>query len=450
MPLLARFFGSIRLFFHVFEKHDTPGGRARQFSTPSGYVFDMGPSWYWMHDIIENFFNDFGYQTSDFFRLVALDPQFEIIFQDEKLLLPKAYEDIKKLFENIEEGSGKKLDKFMRAAKYKYETGMYEFVNKPCNSWWEFVSVKIAKNALKLDMLTNFRTYAGKYFSDAKLKALMEFPVIFLGASPKEIPALYSLMNYGGYVLGTHYPMGGFNSLVLAMKTVAELSGATFHFNSNVERINVRNNQVSSLNINGKDLHFDAVIASADYHHSETLLSDKTLKNYNSSFWQKKTFAPSCLIYYLGINRRIPNLKHHTLFFENDLDEHTEDIYKKKRWPNKPLFYACCPSQTDPGVAPQGCENLFLLMPVATGLNDEDSIREKYLEQMITRLEKHTGISDLSASIEFKRSYCVKDFMMDYNAYGGNAYGLANTLRQTAVLKPKLRNRKINNLLYTG
>ncbi|RYG51363.1 MAG: phytoene desaturase [Chitinophagaceae bacterium] len=322
---------------HIFEKHDSPGGRARQFTTPQGYVFDMGPSWYWMHDIIENFFNDFGYQTSDFFKLVALDPQFEIIFKNEKLLLPKSYDDIRTLFEKLEKGSGKKLDKFMRSAKFKYETGMGEFVNKPCNSWMEFASAKIAKSALKLDLLTNFRKYTGKYFSDPRLKALMEFPVIFLGASPKEIPALYSLMNYGGYVLGTHYPMGGFYSLVLAMKSVAELNGATFHFNSNIDRINVRGNKAYSLNVNGEDQLFDAVIASSDYHHSETLLSDDNCRNYKESFWQNKTFAPSCLIYYIGIKKRIPTLKHHTLFFENDLDGHTADIYEKKQWPEKPV-----------------------------------------------------------------------------------------------------------------
>ncbi len=435
---------------HIFEKHDSPGGRARQFTTPQGYLFDMGPSWYWMHDIIENFFNDFGYQTSDFFKLVALDPQFEIIFENEKLLLPKSYDDIRILFEKLEKGSGKKLDKFMRSAKFKYETGMGEFVNKPCNSWLEFASAKIAKSALKLDLLTNFRKYTGKYFSDPRLKALMEFPVIFLGASPKEIPALYSMMNYGGYVLGTHYPMGGFHSLVLAMKSIAELNGATFHFNSNIDRINVRDNKAYSLKVNGEDQLFDAVIASSDYHHSETLLSDESCRNYKDSFWQNKTFAPSCLIYYIGIKKRIPTLKHHTLFFENDLDGHTADIYEKKQWPEKPLFYACCPSQTDPGVAPEGCENLFLLMPLATGLNDEEFIREIYLNQMLSRLEKHTGVQDLSSYIEYKRSYCVNDFISDYNAYGGNAYGLANTLRQTAVLKPKLKNKKISNLFYTG
>lgn len=434
---------------HVFEKHEQPGGRARQFFTTEGYVFDMGPSWYWMPDIMENFFADFGYKTSDFLQLVSLNPQFEMIFSDEKMNVPESIDELKMLFEKTEKGAGRQLEKFMQSAKFKYEVGMQDFVNKPCHNWLEFVSPKIAKSALKLDLLSNFRSYVANYFKSEKLRTLMEFPVIFLGASPKNIPALYSLMNYGGYALGTHYPIGGFYQLVLAMKSVAEKQGATFHFNTTVEKILSANKKANSLLINGKEIHFDYIVASSDYHHTETLL-DENLRNYKEDYWQKKTFAPSSLIFYLGINEKIPNLKHHTLFFENDLDEHIDCIYGERKWPEKPLFYVCCPSKTDENVAPEGKENLFLLMPLAIGINDEESIRDKYLSEMLARLEKHTGISDLVSKIEYKKSYCVRDFISDYNAYGGNAYGLANTLSQTAVLKPKIRNKKLKNLFYTG
>lgn len=434
---------------HVFEKHPQPGGRARQFTTDNGFTFDMGPSWYWMPDIIDQFFQDFGNQATDFFELVSLNPQFDMIFSDGKLVVPESYDDLKQLFEDLELGAGNKLDAFMKAAKFKYEVGMQQFVNKPCYSWWEFVSPKIAGSALKLDLLTNFRSYVGKYFKHPKLKALMEFPVIFLGASPKNIPALYSLMNYGGYGLGTWYPMGGFYQLVLAMKKVAEQQGATFHFNQNVEKIHAENGTITSLFINGERHEFDAVIASSDYHHTETLLP-KELRNYTEKYWEERTFAPSSLIFYLGINERVPNLKHHTLFFENDLDDHIESIYGDKKWPDKPLFYVCCPSKTDPNVAPENEENLFLLMPLATGIDDDESTREKYLIEMLTRVEKITGITDLASKIVYKKSYCVSDFVNDYNAYQGNAYGLANTLKQTAVLKPKIKNKKIKNLFYTG
>ncbi|MFD2599145.1 phytoene desaturase family protein [Sphingobacterium corticis] len=434
---------------HVFEKHRVPGGRARQFTTDNGYKFDMGPSWYWMPDIINGFFQDFGKDVHDYLNLIPLNPQFEMIFSDEKVAVPENYEEMRALFEHMEVGAGARLDDFMKAAKYKYEVGMRDFVRKPCHSWSEFISPKIASSAFRLDLLSGFRKYVKKYFKNPKLISLMEFPVIFLGASPKKIPALYSLMNFGGYALGTWYPKGGFFELVKAMHSVAEEQGAVFHFDQNVEKITCTDETVESLLINGQKHQFDAVIASSDYHHTETLLPEH-LRNYPESYWKARTFAPSCLIYYLGFKERIPNLKHHTLFFENDLDEHIDSIYLDKKWPEKPLFYACCPSKTEDGVAPEGHENIFLLMPLALGIDDKEETREVYFKQMMARLEKHTGSTGLIDKLDYKRSYCVADFISDYNAYGGNAYGLANTLSQTAVWKPSIRNKKIKNLYYTG
>lgn len=435
---------------HLFEKNSDIGGRARHFKTENGYTFDMGPSWYWMPDIIESFFNDFGKKATDFYTLVPLDPQFEMVFSDGTMNIPHNYEEMRGLFEKTELGAGKKLDAFMKDAQYKYEVGMQDFVNKPCHSWFEFISPKIAKSAMKLDLLTNFQRFVRKYFTHPKLIVLMEFPVIFLGAAPKDIPALYSLMNYGGYKLGTWYPMGGFSKIIDAMKNIAEEQGTRFYVNADVEQINVNEKEASSLTVNQKKIDFDAIIASSDYHHTESKLLAEEFRNYDEDYWKKRVFAPSCLIYYLGFKEKIPNLKHHTLFFENDLDLHTQEIYKDKKWPTKPLFYACCPSKTDSSVAPENCENVFLLMPVAPGIEDSDEIRERYFMEMILRLEKHTGASNLLLKIDYKRSYCVKDFKEDYNAYQGNAYGLANTLSQTAVLKPSLRNKKIKNLFYTG
>jgi phytoene desaturase len=434
---------------HVFEKNSSLGGRARSFKTENGYTFDMGPSWYWMPDIIENFFNEFGKKSSDFYELIPLNPQFEMVFSDGLMAIPESYEEMRTLFEQTEKGAGKRLDDFMKDAQYKYEVGMQDFVNKPCYSWFEFVSPKIAQSALKLDLLSNFHQFVRKYFSNAKLITLMEFPVIFLGAAPKDIPALYSLMNYGGYKLGTWYPMGGFIKIIEAMAEIAANQGVKFHLNSNVEQIIVEDKKAVGITVNGENLKFDTIIASSDYHHTETLLSEE-FRNYDEKYWNKRTFAPSCLIFYLGFKEKIPNLKHHTLFFENDLDLHTNEIYDDKKWPSKPLFYVCCPSKTDSNLAPENCENVFLLMPIATGIDDSEEMREKYFLEMIERLEKHTKTSGLNSKIDYKKSYCINDFVDDYNAYEGNAYGLANTLSQTAVLKPSLKNKKVKNLFYTG
>ncbi len=233
------------------------------------------------------------------------------------------------------------------------------------------------------------------------------------------------------------------------MKKVAEEQGAIFHFNQNIEKIVTHEGRATGIITNGTYLEFDAVIASSDYHHTETLLNPE-IRNYSEEYWKKRTFAPSCLIYYLGFKEKIPGLKHHTLFFEHDLDEHVKSIYDEKKWPENPLFYVCCPSKTDPQVAPQGHENVFLLMPLATGLSDGEHTREHYLGQMLKRLEQHTGAQNLSSKLAYKKSYCISDLMTDYNAYGGNAYGLANTLAQTAVLKPSIKNKYLSNLFYTG
>ncbi len=434
---------------YVFEKNDTVGGRARQMITPDGYVFDMGPSWYWMPDIIEQFFEDFGYRTADFFELVPLDPQFEMVFSNETISVPRSYDALKALFETMEKGAGRRLDAFMKSAGRKYDVGMRELVTRPCYSWLEFATPSVIRSVFKLNLLSGFRRYVARYFSHPKLKALMEFPVIFLGASPEKIPALYSLMNYGGYVLGTWYPKGGFHELVRAMKTVAESKGARFKTGCNVEKIITEEGKAAALIVNGERLEFDFVIGSSDYQHTESLL-DTSLRNYDEQFWEQKTFAPSCLIYYLGFKERIPGLRHHTLFFENDLDDHIDAIYKERKWPEHPLFYACCPSKTDATVAPAGHENLFLLMPLATGIDDDEATREHYLHLMIERVARFTGAADLLSKVDYKKSYCVSNFVTDYNAYKGNAYGLANTLSQTAVWKPSIKNKHLPNLFYTG
>ncbi len=435
---------------HVFEKNSTVGGRARSFQTKNGYTFDMGPSWYWMPDIIENFFNDFNKKASDFYELVPLDPQFEMVFSDGIMGIPQDFEAMKTLFEKTEKGAGQRLEDFMKDAQFKYEVGMKDYVTKPCNSWFEFVSLKILKSAFSLDLLTDFSKFVRKYFSHPKLITLMEFPVIFLGASPKDIPALYSLMNYGGYKLGTWYPIGGFIKIIESMQEIAMEQGVKFHFNANVEQIVINDKRANALIVNGEKIEFDSIIASSDYEHTERKMLPKEYRNYDENYWKKKTFAPSCLIFYLGIKEKIPNLKHHTLFFENDLDLHTTEIYDDKKWPSKPLFYVCCPSKTDKNIAPENCENVFLLMPIATGIADSDQMREKYFLEMMSRLEKHTNTENLILKIEYKRSFCLEDFKQDYNAFEGNAYGLANTLSQTAVLKPSLRNKKVKNLFYTG
>lgn len=433
----------------VFEKNETIGGRARSFSQ-AGFTFDMGPSWYWMPDVFESFFNAFGKSADDFYHLKQLDPGFKIVFGNEDILeVPASLEDLYLVFESIEVGSSQALRKFLKEAEFKYQVGMQDLVYKPAFSWMEYANFDVAKGMLQANLFSSVSSYVQGYFKDPRLKALMEFPVLFLGAMANKIPALYTMMNYSALVQGTWYPEGGMFKIIEGMEQLARSLGVKFHANTPVTKIEVIEGLVQAVHTSSGRIETDGVIASADYNHVEQQLLEPAYRNYSSAYWDKKTFAPSCLIYYLGVNKKIDKLLHHNLFFDAEFEKHAESIYKYAEWPGEPLFYVCCPSKTDPSVAPEGMENLFILVPIATGLEDTEEKRESYFAAIIDRIEAHSGCS-FASNIIYKKNYCLDNFVNDYHAFGGNAYGLANTLSQTAVLKPSLRNKKVKNLFYTG
>ncbi len=433
----------------LFEKNDSPGGRARQFKA-HGFTFDMGPSWYWMPDVFENFFNHFGKKASDYYTLQRLDPSYRIVYsKDDVLDIPAGTDALCKLFETIEPGSGKKLLQFLEEGKYKYDIGINDLVHKPGLSVREFMDINLLKGALRLHVFQSIASYIRKFFKNEKLIQLLEFPVLFLGATPEKTPALYSLMNYADMALGTWYPQGGMYKIIEGMVALARSLNVTFEFNANVERLEMNAVKAKGLIVNGAFRSFDYIIASADYHHVEQQLLPATHRRYSEVYWEKRVMAPSSLIFYLGINKKLKGLLHHTLFFDQDFKKHAREIYEQPQWPSAPQFYISCPSQTDNTVAPAGHENIFILLPVAPGLQDSEEIRERYFDSVITRLEHLTGQA-IRNHIVYKRSYAHNNFIEDYNAFKGNAYGLANTLLQTANLKPSIVNKKVSNLFYTG
>ncbi|MFY7840602.1 MAG: phytoene desaturase family protein [Lacibacter sp.] len=433
----------------VLEKHDQPGGRARQLKA-DGFTFDMGPSWYWMPDVFERYFNRFGKKASDYYELKRLDPSYRIYYKNEATDIPADYTALKNLFEELEPGSGRQLDAFMDEAAYKYETGINNLVYKPGLSLTEFADKALLKGVFKLDVFTSMKKHVQKHFADSRLRELMEFPVLFLGALPEKIPALYSLMNYADVKLGTWYPVGGMYEIVKAMHSLAKELGVQFRFNSNVEEIKTVHGRATGVVVNDEYLEADVVVSGADYHFTETKLLHHHDQSYSEGYWNKRVMAPSCLLYYVGLNKQLPQLTHHSLFFDTDFNRHGKEIYDDQQWPADPLFYVSATTRTDVSGAPEGCENLFFLIPVAAGLQgDTEELREKYFLQIVQRFEQRIGEPILNAVV-YKKSYSVSDFVMDYNAYRGNAYGLANTLMQTAVLKPGCRSRKVENLYYTG
>lgn len=433
----------------IFEKNEVPGGRARQF-TAEGFTFDMGPSWYWMPDVFEAYFQRFGKQVSDYYDLVRLDPSYQIYFgRDEIMEVPAGRAELDALFERYEPGSSEQLARFLKEAAYKYRVGMQEFVQKPGHSLWEFADLRVFKSVFRLQMFQSMSAHVRKLFNNAQLRQMLEFPVLFLGATPENTPAMYSLMNYADLVLGTWYPMGGMHKIVEGMVKLALEKGVRLHSGEAVEAIKVTDGRVTEvITVRGK-YPTDIVVGAADYHHVEQQLLPPEWRQYSEAYWDKRTMAPSSLLYYVGVNKRLRGLRHHNLFFDEDFSRHAVEIYDQPQWPSKPLFYVCAPTVTDASVAPEGYENLFILIPTAPDLEDSEEVREKYYDLVMDRLEKLTG-QTVRDAVVYKRSYAHRDFINDYHAYKGNAYGLANTLRQTAFLKPKLKSKKLKNLYYAG
>jgi phytoene desaturase len=439
----------------IVEKNEMAGGRARKFEA-EGFTFDMGPSWYWMPDVFEKYFGSFGKKVSDFYELQRLDPSYRVYFEKATWDLPANYEALKNLFESIEPGAGNALDLFLAEAKYKYEVGVGKLVYQPSLSITEFIDFELIKGVFKLDVFQSMKTHIARYFKHPYIQFLMEFPVLFLGALPENTPALYSLMNYADIKGGTWYPQNGMYSIVEAMVKVAKSLGVQFKLGEEVMQVVVENgiatkviSKVNETQIQ-ENYSFDVLIGAGDYHHIETKLLEKKYQSYSEKYWDSRVLAPSSLLYYVGLNKKLKDVTHHSLFFDSDFSVHGSEIYSNPMWPSNPLFYASVPSVTDPTVAPAGCENLFLLIPIAAGLEgDTADVREKYFNLIIKRLEKKWG-QTITDAIVYKRSYAVADFKEDYHSFKGNAYGLANTLLQTAFLKPSCKSKKVKNLYYTG
>ena len=430
----------------ILEKNNTVGGRARQL-TRDGFTFDIGPTWYWMPDVFEKFFEDFDKKPSQYYHLDKLNPAYEVYFDKlDSIKIPDNLKDIYTIFEGEEKGSSKYLEKFLDNAKFNYDVAIKDLVYNPGISITELITPVTIKKVNQF--FTSIRKTVRKKIKNNRLQQIMEFPVLFLGAKPTNTPSFYSFMNYADFGLGTWHPKGGMYEVIKAMVTLAVELGVKIETNQNVEKINVENGIVKSVTANGVIINSNFVLSGADYHHTETLLDEK-YRGYSENYWDSKIFAPSSLLFYVGFDKKIDNVSHHTLFFDTDFDIHAKDIYDNPKWPEKPLFYASFPSKNDNTVSPKGKEAAIFLIPIAPGIEDTPEIRETYFDNIISRFEKLTN-QEVTKNILFKESYCVNDFINDYNSYKGNAYGLANILTQTAFLRPKIISKKVKNLFFTG
>ncbi|WMN06203.1 phytoene desaturase family protein [Marivirga arenosa] len=433
----------------VLEKNKDLGGRARQFKA-EGFTFDMGPSWYWMPDVFEKYFQTFGKNVSDYYNLKRLDPSYHVVFgKNDVLKVPANLQEFKNMLEGLEPGSGPKLDEFLKQAAYKYEKGINDLVYKPGRSLTEFMSLKLLFDMVRMDIFSSIYSHVRKFFKNERIIRLMEFPILFLGALPENTPALYSLMNYADISLGTWYPDGGMHKIVEGMVKLAEEKGVKFITEQEVVSVECEGNKAKKVITKTDSYDADIVVSSADYEHTDQSILPMEFRNYTSNYWENRTMAPSSLIFYLGLDKKVEGLVHHNLFFDHDFGPHAKQIYENPKWPDEPLFYVSAPSKTDDSVAPEGKENIFILMPVAPGLEDTEEIREKYFSLILDRMEKILG-ENIKDHVIYKRSFAHKDFINEYHSFKGNAYGLANTLKQTAILKPSLKNKKLKNFYYAG
>ncbi len=430
----------------VLEKNDCVGGRARVLER-DGFKFDMGPSWYWMPDVFESFFADFEKKPADYYSLEKLNPAYKVFFgENDAIQIPDNFEGICKIFEETEPGSSQYLKEFINAAKFNYEVAIKDLVYKPGQSIAELITPVTVRRLNQF--FTSISKRVRKHIKSQKLIQILEFPVLFLGAKPSDTPSFYSFMNYADFGLGTWHPKGGMYDVIEAMSTLALSLGVQIKTNQNVTRIVTEKARATGVMVNDDFVEASVVLSGADYHHTETLLEPQ-YRQYSEKYWDKRTFAPSSLLFYVGFDKRLKNVSHHSLFFDVDFDAHAKAIYDTPSWPKDPLFYANFPSVSGEGFAPEGKEGGFFLIPLAPGIEDTDELREKYFNIIIERFEKITN-QKVKNSILFKESFCVKDFISAYNSYKGNAYGLANTLLQTAFLRPKIKSKKVTNLFFTG
>jgi phytoene desaturase len=429
----------------IYEKNSTVGGRAAQFKK-DGFTFDMGPSWYWMPDIFDKFFSDFDKKTNDYYELDKLSPAYKIFFSDDIITIGDSMDKICMEFERVEKGSSKLLRKFIGEAQENYDIAINKIVLRPGLSPFELVT---KETILKVDQF--FKTISSqvrKKFKNPKLVSTLEFPVLFLGAKPDNTPSFYNFMNFADFGLGTWHPKGGMYEVIKAMESLAKELGVQINTDQNIEKILVENGRAIGVTCNGTNISADIVLSGADYHHSEQLLEEGS-RQYSESYWENKTFAPSSLLFYTGFDKKLKNIEHHNLFFDTDFEQHAEEIYDVPQWPTDPLFYANFPSVTDETMAPKNCETGFFLIPLAPGLEDTPVLRKQYFDLIMKRFELRTE-QEVTNNIIFNESFCVSDFIERYNSYKGNAYGMANTLSQTAFLRPKLKSKKVKNLFFTG
>jgi phytoene desaturase len=438
------------------EKNERLGGVANEFSVETGagtFRYDMGPSWYLMPDVFENYFALLDEKVEDHLDLVRLDPSYRIFFQGQGRSFD-FYSDLERdtpTFEHLEPGAGDKLKNYLEKSKYQYEIAIRGFMYKNNDTVFDFINKQTATEGRELEVFAKMSDYVAKHFSSDEVQKVMQYTLVFLGSSPYNTPALYNIMSHIDFNMGVFYPQGGIHQIPKALVNIGKKLGVEYRTDVPVAQIlTKRGPSVKGVILeNGETLEADVIVSNASIHHTESLLP-KPYRDHSEKYWDKRTLAPSALIMYLGVKGTIPSLTHHNLLFSPDWEKNFAEIFDAPQWPSDPSLYICAPSKTDPDAAPEGYENLFVLVPIAarTGYTPEEL--ESQADRMIELIGSEMDIPDFKERIIYKRLFSVKDFASRYNKLGGTALGLAHTITQTAILRPNNQSKKVKGLLYVG
>ena len=448
----------------LLEKNQQVGGRARLWHT-DGYTFDMGPSWYLMPEVFERIFNLVGVNRADYYRITRLNPAYKVFFENpgaaQSIDIPGSRDELAGVFEEFEKDGAQSLEAFLNDAAYKYRVAMSEFLYRDFRSPREFFNRRLMTEGIKLHVFRRLDHYVRQYFQNHRARKILEYASVFLGSNPVITPALYSLMSHVDLNLGVWFPEGGMGRVALAFSRLAQEQGCRVITGAQVSGVGISNGKITEVQYiqqSGDEpedsrerlrIKADFVLNTADYHWMEHSILQKPYRSYSSAYWKKKIVAPSMFLAYMGIGRKLPQLAHHNLYFADKWEKHFDTLFESPKWPENPCWYISRTTATSSAMAPPGKENIFLLVPVAAGLDDGDQQRETFFEMMLDHVKKTTSI-DLSADLEFRSLYSHRDFRSDYNSFKGSALGLAHTLFQTAVFRPSRQSRKLSNLFHAG
>ncbi|MFP4591188.1 MAG: phytoene desaturase family protein [Halobacteriales archaeon] len=446
---VAAYLASADVDVTVLERNDRLGGRASVLER-GGYRFDMGPSWYLMPDVFERFFGHFDTHPAAWYELAHLVPHYRAFFKDGDVVDMSGDRDrLRAVFEGYETGAGAALDRYLAGAEEAYEVGMRQFVYTDRGRLRDYLDLDVARQSRGISLTGSMQDHVATYFDHPKLQQLVQYSLVFLGGSPTNTPALYKLMSHVDVNLGVFYPEGGIWSVVEAIAELARQHGATFRTGVEVECIRRRRGGLVAEAADGHAYAADVVVANADVAHVERDLLEAHNREYTDRYWRRRTLAPSAFLIYLGIEGEVSNLAHHSLVLPTNWDDHFAAIFDDPAWPADPAYYVCAPSRTDPSVAPTGDESLFVLVPIAPGLEDGPDARARYRDRVIADLESHAGV-DLRGRIAVEETFAVRDFARRYNAQRGTALGLAHTLWQTGPGRPDHRSGRLPGLYRVG